>query len=179
MNLYLMRHGIALPSETSSNVSDRDRPLSPKGTKRIRKAAKGIHRLGIPFDAVLSSPLRRARQTADIVAGALRGEIATEEISGLAPESSIAELMADLTRYRNREHLLLVGHEPSLSDILSHLLLGHAGAKIVVEFKKGALCSILTDTFPPTRPATLEWLLMPRHLRFLGSGAVKRGHQHG
>lgn len=179
MNLYFMRHGIALPPETSSHTSDRDRPLSPKGTKRVRKAAKGIYRLGISFDAVLSSPFLRARQTADIVAGALRKEITTEEIFGLAPERSVADLMADLTPYKHRDHLLLVGHEPSLSDILSHLLHGQAGTKIAVKFKKGTVCRIFVDVLPPTGPATLEWLLTPKQLRLLGTGPAKRRHHDG
>ena len=72
MNLYLMRHGIALPQDDPSVASDSERPLSHKGVKRMRKAAKGVRRLDIPFDALLTSPLLRARQTAEIIASCSR-----------------------------------------------------------------------------------------------------------
>ena len=97
MNLYLMRHGIALPQDDPSVTQDGDRPLSHKGIKRMREAAKGVRRLKIPFDGVLTSPLLRARQTAEIVASALDMETRLEEISGLAPESTVEHLLFGLT----------------------------------------------------------------------------------
>jgi len=89
MNLYLMRHGIALPQDDPSVTHDAERPLTSKGVKRMRKAAKGVQQLDIPFDAVLTSPALRARQTAEIVAAALNIEARLEEISGLAPAITI------------------------------------------------------------------------------------------
>ena len=168
MNLYFMRHGIALPSDDLSAGADRDRPLSPKGVKRTRKAAKGMKGLGISFDGLLTSPLARARQTADIVAAAMNSGLAVEELSSLAPESSVDQLMLDLSRYPDRRDLLLVGHGPSLSHFLSHLLGGKAGRSLHIEFKKGALCRIEIDALPPTSPAKLHWLLTPKQLRLLG-----------
>src|SRR5262245_64180072 len=106
MNLYVMRHGIAVEQDDPAVSSDAERPLSHKGVKRMRKAAKGVRRLGIAFDAVLTSPLLRARQTAEIVANALDIDGRLEEISGLAPESSVEHLMFGLTRYQDREHIL-------------------------------------------------------------------------
>ena len=176
MNLYFMRHGIALPSDDLSAGADRDRPLSPKGMKRIRKAAKGMKGLEISFDGLLTSPLARARQTADIVAGAMNSGLAVEELSSLAPESSVEQLMVDLNRYPDRGDLLLVGHEPSLSHVLSHLLGGKAGRGLHIEFKKGALCRIEIDALPPTSPAKLHWLLTPKQLRLLGARPAKRNH---
>lgn len=124
MNLYLLRHGIAIPGDEPGIESDHERPLTSKGAKRMRKAAKGLRRLSIEFDAILSSPLRRARQTADIVAEALGLESEVQEISGLAPESSVDNLLFGLTRFQNREHLLLVGHQPLLGDAAAYLLRG-------------------------------------------------------
>lgn len=169
MNLYFMRHGIALPTEDSATPSDHERPLSSKGTKRTRRAAKGIRRLGLSFDVVLTSPLVRARQTAEIVCAALTDEIPIVELPTLAPECPVDALMADLGSYRDRANLLLVGHEPSLSKILSHLLHGKGGLPLGVGLKKGTLCRIQLDTFPPTGPATLGWLLTPKQLRLLGT----------
>jgi phosphohistidine phosphatase len=168
MNLYFMRHGIALPADDPSAPDDRERPLTNKGIKRMGKAAKGVRRLEIPFDAVLTSPLVRARQTADIVASELGIEAQVEEISALAPESSVEHLISGLTRYHDREHLLLVGHEPLLSDALSHLLDVRQPSTVRIELKKGALCRVEIDALPAASPGKLHWLLAPKQLRALG-----------
>jgi phosphohistidine phosphatase len=171
MNLYLMRHGIALPSDDPSVTDDSERPLTRKGIKRMRKAARGVRRLDIPFDALLTSPLVRARQTAEILAGALGIEARLEEISGLAPESTVEHLIFGLTRYQDREHLILVGHEPLLSDTVSHLLCARQSSTVDVELKKGSLCRIEVDKIPAVSPAKLHWLLTPKQLRALGERA--------
>jgi phosphohistidine phosphatase len=167
MNLYLMRHGIALPSDDPSVSEDSERPLTEKGVKKMRKAARGVRRLAIPFDTLLTSPLVRARQTADIVADTLGIEAQLEEISGLAPDSTVENLIFGLTRYQDREHVLLVGHEPLLSDALSHLL-GRKSTAIDIELKKGSLCRVEVDALPAARLAKLHWLLTPKQLRALG-----------
>jgi phosphohistidine phosphatase len=173
MNLYLMRHGIALPADDPSVSDDRERPLTQKGIKRMRKAARGVRRIKIPFDAVLTSPLVRARQTADIIASALGIEARVEEISGLAPESTVEQLMFGLTRYHDREHLLLVGHEPLLSDALSHLLDVRQPSSVRLELKKGSLCRVEVDALPAASPGKLHWLLTPKQLRALGEPVKK------
>lgn len=168
MNIYLMRHGIALAQDDPSVVHDGERPLTGKGVKRMRQAAKGVRRLKIPFDGILTSPLVRARQSAEIVAAALGIESRLEEISGLAPESTVEHLMFGLSRYHDREHLLLVGHEPLLSSVAAALLGGRQTAKMTVSFKKGSLCRIEIDALPATTPGKLHWLLTPKQLRQLG-----------
>src|SRR6266850_6008454 len=165
MNLYLMRHGIALTRDDPSVAHDAERPLTGKGTKRMRKAARGLRELAIPFDSILTSPLSRARQTADIVASALGMEARLEEISGLAPESTVEHLMFGLTRYQDRAHVLLVGHEPLLSDAAAYLLGGKKPANVTIDFKKGALCRIEIDSLPATSPGKLHWLLTAKQLR--------------
>lgn len=173
MNLYLMRHGIALPADDPSVAHDGDRPLTPKGIKRTRKAARGLRRLNIPFDVILTSPVLRARQTADAVAGELGTEALMKEISSLAPESTVDHLLFGLTRYKNHEHLLLVGHEPLLSNALSHLLGGKSARSVHVEFKKGALCRVEIDDLPPSNPGKLHWFLTPKQLRLLSERPAK------
>ena len=173
MNLYFMRHGIASPSGDLSAAADRDRPLTPKGMKRIRKAVRGMKRLGVSFDLLLTSPLARARQTADIVSGAMSNGAPVEELSSLAPESSVEQLMLDLNRYQDRGDLLLVGHEPSLSHALSHLLGAKPARSLHIELKKGALCRIEIDALPTAGPVTLHWLLTPKQMRLLGERPAK------
>lgn len=167
MNLYLMRHGIALPQDDPSVAHDAERPLTSKGIKRMRKAAKGVRELNIPFDSVLTSPALRARQTAEIVAAALNLEAHLEEISGLAPESTVEHLIFGLTRYQDRAHVLLVGHEPLLSNTAASLLGGRRAANVTLDFKKGSLCCIEIETLPAASPGTLRWLLTPKQLRLL------------
>ena len=168
MNFYLLRHGIALSNNDPSVIDDGERPLTNKGVKRMRKAAKGLGRLGVSFDAVLTSPLLRARQTAEIVTSALGIESRLEEISGLAPESTVEHLLFGLTRYQDREHLLLVGHEPLLSSTAAQLLGGRQPVKLNFELKKGSLCRIEIETIPATSPGKLHWLLTPKQLRLIG-----------
>ncbi len=168
MNLYLLRHGIAVPGNGAEALADSERPLSAKGVKRMHKAAKGLRRLAIPFDIILTSPLIRARQTAEIVADTLRLSDHLEEFSALAPGSSMMDLWASLAPYKDRDHLLLVGHEPFLSAILSYVLTRDEKRSIGVEFKKGGICRVeITTGLPPSKAGTLHWLLMPRQLRAL------------
>jgi phosphohistidine phosphatase len=117
---------------------------------------------------VLTSPLLRARQTAEIVARILGIEDRFEEISGLAPESTVEHLLFGLTRYQDREHLLLVGHEPLLSSFAVYLLGGQRAINLTLEFKKGCLCYIETEALSAGSPAKLHWLLTPKQLRWLG-----------
>jgi phosphohistidine phosphatase len=168
MNLYLLRHGIAVAPDYPKIQSDGERQLTPKGVRRMRKAARGLRQLEIPFSTVLTSPLIRARQTAEIVCEALGLQSDLEEISGLAPESSVDHLIFSLTRFQDREHLLLVGHEPLLSDAISFLLAGKNGPEVKVELKKGGLCRVEIEELPPAKPGMLHWLLAPKQLRLLG-----------
>src|SRR4029434_10395463 len=99
MNLYLMRHGIAVAADQPGIESDSGRPLTAKGTKRMRQAARGLRRLGVSFDTVLTSPFLRARQTAEIVAESLGLEDRLEEISEHTPRNTRDLFHFRLTRF--------------------------------------------------------------------------------
>lgn len=167
MNIYLLRHGIALAQDDPSVSHDRERPLTQKGVKRIRKAAKGLLRLAVPFDAVLTSPVLRARQTAEIVVSTLGIEALLEEVSGLAPQSTVEHLMSCLTRYQDRQQLLLVGHEPLLSRTAAYLLGGKPPEHPALMFKKGSLCHLEIDSVASGALGKLHFLLTPKQLRSL------------
>jgi phosphohistidine phosphatase len=168
MNLYLMRHGIAVTADQPGIESDSERPLTAKGTKRMRRAARGLRRLGVSFDTVLTSPFVRARQTAEIVAESLGLEAQLEEIPELAPQSSVDHLISRFTRFQDKEHVLLVGHNPLLSHAASFLIAGKKEISLEIELKKGGLCRIEIDGLPPGTPGTLHWFLTPKQLRQLG-----------
>lgn len=169
MNLYLMRHGIAVTADQSGTEADRARPLTPKGIKRMRRAAKGLRRLEISFDALLTSPLVRARQTSEIIADSLGLENHLEEISELAPDSSVERLISGLNRFQDKENLLLVSHNPLLSYAFAFFATGKKDSTLEIELKKGGLCRIEIDGLPPSTPGTLHWSLTPKQLRLLGN----------
>ena len=133
----------------------------------MRRAARGLRRLGISFDTILTSPLVRARQTAEIVAEALGLEGQLEEISELAPEKSVDHLISGLSRFHDRENLLLVGHNPLLIHAFSFLISGKDNLEI--DLKKGGLGCIETDGLPPRAPGQLHWFLTPKQLRRFGA----------
>lgn len=166
MNLYFLRHGIAVDRADSGKPSDdRERALTPKGIKRMRKAAKGLVTLSLSFDRILTSPFERARQTAKIVAEALRSEDRLEEVQELAPDQSVQDLLSGLAKYSGDKNILLVGHEPLLSSTVSFFLSGKAGAEVLL--KKGGLCCLEVDGVPPRESAVLHWALTPKQLRLL------------
>jgi phosphohistidine phosphatase len=162
MKLFLLRHGIAVDEDTSGQQSDRERSLSAKGIKRMRKAAQGIARIEDSFDRILASPYARAVQTARILAETLNLEDQVEEVQELALESSAERLIARLIDYRELDKLLVVGHQPLLGQTVSCLLTGSTGMDI--EFKKGGLCCVELDTLPP-KQVVLNCLLTSKHLR--------------
>ena len=166
MILYFMRHGIAVDrADTGASSDDRERALTPKGIKRMRRAAKGLRSLSLPLDRILTSPFERARQTARIVAAALHMEDRLEEIQQLCPDQSVQDLLSALAAYSGKDNILLIGHEPLLSSTVSFLLSGSAGAEI--RLKKGGLCCLEVDRLPPKESAVLDWALTPKQLRLL------------
>ena len=167
MNLYLLRHGIAAAKDDPAFESDRERPLTKKGMKKFRKAARGIERLRVSFDAILTSPLVRARQTADIVAEILGQESIVEEIPALAPDSSPEQLLSELSRLEGKENLMLVGHEPFLGKLAGFLLTRKNDSDAQLPLKKGGICRIEIDAVPPTQPVQMHWFLTPKQLRLL------------
>ncbi len=158
--LYLIRHAIAA-ERGDAWPDDTKRPLTDEGIDRMRKAVRGLARLDVAIDVVCTSPLVRARQTADIVAAALDPRPALVTIEALAPGGSYAALMAEIEKHARRARLALVGHEPGLGELAGRLI----GSRHAIEFKKGAVCRIDLDQIPPAGPGSLRWFLTPRMLR--------------
>lgn len=160
IELYLIRHAIA-EERGEQWPDDSKRPLTASGNKRMRSAAKGLAKSGVELDVILTSPLVRARQTAEIVAAAQRLAPSIVSIAALAPGGRYGDLMGELKRYARRERIALVGHEPDLGALAGRL----AGLRRSIEFKKGAVCRIDVDAVPPTARGLLRWLVPPAMLR--------------
>jgi phosphohistidine phosphatase len=163
MRLSLLRHGIAA-ERMHSGADDSERSLTAKGQRRLRRSAKGLLALGLTYDLILSSPYLRARQTAELVAQILRTAAGVHLTDTLAPGGSPRQLLESLrTDYRERQHVLLVGHEPYLSRLISTLLTG--GPNLSVVMKRGGLCLLDVETLRFGRCASLVALLTPGQLR--------------
>jgi phosphohistidine phosphatase len=161
MKLYLLRHGDAGERGDPKFTNDDDRPLSSKGTQRTKLLAHALRGWKISFDVIWSSPLVRARQTADIVEHGLRLHRRLEFTSHLAPGGDAEKLVALVNGSRPRsESVLLVGHEPFLSEFISLLCTG--GPQLSLTLKKGALCRLEVEKLDCSRCASLDWLLPPR-----------------
>jgi phosphohistidine phosphatase len=163
MELYLLRHGVAAERGSKEYPSDADRPLTPDGVKKLKRTVRAMQSLGLSFDLILTSPFVRARQTADIVAGELGLELALELSALLEPGAELQALVADLaSRKKNVDRILLVGHEPLLSSLISLLVSGEDDLDIAL--RKGGLCKLSIRAISPGRCAVLEWLLTPKQL---------------
>ncbi|HEY5914627.1 MAG TPA: phosphohistidine phosphatase SixA [Verrucomicrobiae bacterium] len=163
MNLYILRHGIAAEPGAEGCAKDSDRPLTPKGRRKLRGIAEAMKVLELKFDLILASPYLRARQTAEIVAKVLRCARRLEFTEILVPSANPANVVEFLCRLTPPlDDLLLVGHDPFLSELASLLISGNRDVGLVL--KKGGLCKLVCESPKPGRSADLEWLLTPKQL---------------
>ncbi len=163
-DLYIMRHGKAAPRGPAW-PRDAKRPLTPQGITDLRKISKGLIRLGVEVDWVVSSPLVRARQTAEVVSESFAPPLPVEITETLSPGASPEALLAFLAKHADRGQALLVGHEPDLSELACWLTGADAGAGFA--FKKGGCCLIRFRGLPRLSEGRLLWWLTPSVLRKL------------
>lgn len=164
MQLYIQRHAIAEPLAESNEFTDSERALTTDGIEKMRRVAKGMQSLGLCFDQLLSSPFKRAVQTAEIVIETLNPVRPLEIVPELAAGTNVRKTIQALRKFQNpNASLLIFGHEPDLSNLISTLISGDLSVPITM--KKGGLCSLTVDSLRSGRCATLEWLLTPAQLR--------------
>ena len=166
MELYVIRHAIAQPLGQQNDFTDEKRALTSEGRDRMREAAKGLRKLEVELDLMLTSPLVRAVETAEIVAAAFGlGKKEVEQTANLAPGASIDELFAEIKRRTGAESIALVGHQPDLGELISAIVCGGDG--FAIQLKKGSVCLINVTETVPTLRGELMWLLTPKQLRLL------------
>ncbi len=163
MDLYILRHAEAVEREKFKRVHDADRPLTENGIKKMKKIAQAMLHLGLEFDAILSSPYMRAKDTAQIVGEAFE----CKSIIKLTPHLVIAGSPADLVKQINEEYsgkgqILLVGHEPYLSNLISVLISGRED--VFIKLRKSGICKLSVEKLRLGKCATLEWLMGPSQL---------------
>ena len=165
LNIFILRHGeagthITMPSR------DFERPLTEAGREEIEIIAKSLRKLHVEFDRIVTSPLKRAKETADIVANAYGESVPKLELwDELRPEGSKHEALQRLTKLKQDADVLIVGHDPYLSTLVGEIITGGSSAKI--SLKKGGLAKIQIHSFAPKPMGELRWLLTPRHLKKL------------
>ena len=162
MEIYVLRHGIAVERGTPGYKKDNDRPLTKEGEEKMYQIAQAMLAMDLKFDLILSSPYVRAAKTAQIVASELDDEVTFTE--SLEPDANPLGLISQINDEKP-QRVLLVGHEPDLSRLISLLMTGATAAAI--ELKKGGLCKMSTDKLIFGQCATLNWLLTPKQLRAL------------
>ena len=165
MDVLILRHGIAVPRGTLGYPND-DRPLTEEGIEKMEKAARGMLRVMPDVDVILTSPLQRARRTAEIVASAMHRRATVKFCDELLPGSSMDTLVTLLAKYADRESVMIVGHNPELTECISTLL---GSQRTILDLKKGSLCSLHVPGLPGTKPGTLQWHMTSKQLRYLAT----------
>ena len=163
--LYILRHGIAVTRGAAGYAEDAKRPLTPEGKQKMREISEGLIRLGFAADWIVTSPLVRAVETAEIVGESLGSRVPLDFCDALRPGGSAEALITFLGKNAGRRRVLVVGHEPDLSELAARLM--GAGRNAHLAFKKGGCCLITFTEFPPKSPGQLLWWLTPRVMRKL------------
>ena len=166
MNVYFLRHGIAIERGTPGFENDSLRPLTPKGKTQLRNCAAAMNKMGLRPGLILSSPLLRAKQTAEIVAKNLKLKERLKFSDELKPDGGVKNLFRQLSELKPvPENILFVGHEPYLSRLIFLLVSG--GENVAIDFKKGGLCKLEVEKLRTGKCATLAWLLTPKQMRLM------------
>ncbi len=162
-----MRHGQAADW---SPTGDEGRPLTPEGSNRVLKIANGLKTLKVQPDLVVSSPLLRARQTAEIVLQVIAPELQLVFDPMLKPDQPVLELER-WVREQEADSIFLVGHNPLFSDFVAHLLSGSVSYNPAIELKKGAIAAFVAES--RRSPFILDWFAPGRITRRLGADSQR------
>lgn len=161
MDLFILRHGEAGRGSITAR-DDSKRALTLEGEKEIKNISEGIKELGIEFDYIFTSPLLRAKQTAELVSKIVTSKNQIKELDELKPEGNKLQLYSKLSNLKQDSSVLIVGHEPYLSGLAGEAI---SNGECKIDLKKAGLIRIrVTHTLPKLK-GELRWLLTPKHLK--------------
>lgn len=152
MQVYLLRHGIA--EEAHGATSDGDRELTAEGRRKLRETLRVLASAEVRPSLILSSPLKRAVETAEIAREILKTRPDVLHTKALSPNSSVEQVWDEIRVHRDEPEMLLVGHEPLLSRLAAFLL---GAPELRVDFKKGAILRLDVEAFGSQPRSTLRW----------------------
>jgi len=162
MKIYLIRHSNAIDPGTPGYEDDSLRPLTESGRNKMKTIATALKELDVKPDLIVSSPYVRARQTAEIVAKVLKYKQELAFSDALMPMGNPDNIIGEINEKYSVDELVLVGHEPCFSTLISTLTAGNPDLNI--NLKNGGVCCISSDDLHTERKAVLEWLLTPKIL---------------
>jgi len=157
MEIYILRHGVA--EEGHAGMNDADRALTPEGAKKLQSVLRRARAADVEPAVILTSPYRRARETAQIAAEALRVKGSLEESGALTPDGSPEGVWDEIRARKGATQVMIVGHEPLFSAMYAYLL---GESALQVDVKKGSLGRIDVDRFTAQPRGVLKWLIYPK-----------------
>jgi phosphohistidine phosphatase len=157
MHVYVLRHGIA--EDAKSGESDSNRALTPEGRKKLSSVLERAESAGVAPSVILTSPYLRAKQTARMAAQAFDREDAVIETSALVPSGSPELVWDEISEYRAEAQVMVVGHEPLLSELVSYLL---DSPSLRIEMRKAAMVAISIESLRGGPRGVLQWMLTPK-----------------
>lgn len=166
MIIYFVRHASA-GEHLNNPKKDEKRPLDADGIEQCGFVGRALAALNVQPDVIISSPLKRATQTASLIGNEIGYEAKLQLEPALRPEGSFADFRRMLDKYAKYEAIMVVGHNPSITDFLAKII-AKAGCEAQIEFKKGAAARVETSR----RSATLNWFLTPKMARAIQVAAA-------
>ena len=157
MELYLLRHGAA--QDANASTPDAERSLTSDGRRKLRQVLEAAASAGVEPSLILTSPLKRAVQTAEVARDVLKYKKELLRTKALAPGATGQQVWDEVRVHRDEPSLLLVGHNPLFSELSGYLL---GSDNVQVDFKKGAILRIDLEHFPPKPKGILRWYLTPK-----------------
>ena len=157
MELYILRHGIA--EDGHAELPDEQRQLTAEGRSKLREVLKVARRAGVSPSLIVTSPLVRAVQTAEIAAEELSYNSELVRNRALIPEADPRDTWTEIRLHSDESQLLLSSHNPLCASLAGYLL---GSRNLWVDYKKGAILRIDLDRFGPEPHGVLRWFLTPK-----------------
>ena len=172
MIIYFVRHASA-GQHLSNPKKDEKMPLDADGIEQCGFIGRALAALNVPPDVIVSSPLKRATQTASLIGNEIGYDSKLQLEAAMRPEASFADFRRMLDKYTRHEAIMLVGHNPSITDFLARMI-AKSGCEALIDFKKGAVARLETER----RAATLNWFITPKMAREIQASAASAAKSH-